>query len=508
MKWNSLRRAIGLAKMTRSSASRPPAISFFESLESRSLLSASVFPVEAEPMISAEPAATTAVPTGNTPAKVKHAYGFDQIYFNGGTVKGDGAGQTIAIVTAYDHPTIASDLSFFNASYGLPNSTFTKKTMSTTMSVSSAWTLETAMDVEWAHAIAPGAKILLVEARSASFADLFAAVDYARTQPGVVSVSMSWGSAEFSGETSYDSRFTTPTGHIGGSNLPGGVTFVASAGDNGAPAEYPAVSPNVLSVGGTHLSIDSAGNYLGETGWSKSGGGISAYESKPAYQSALTQSSTKRIGPDVAYNGDPLTGFPVYTSSPYYGITGWFQVAGTSAGAPQWAALVAIADQGRALSGLGSLDGKTQTQQAIYSMSPSNFHDVITGNNKFAAGTGFDLVTGRGSPFANRVVLSLVSTATAAPATMTATTSTATTTTTTTTSTYAPWHGNGKAKTAAISVATSDDATSTGFVSQIDWNEWAKRHKKGSLTTVALADEQPSNIVDAPVDALLGPTPI
>ena len=113
--------------------------------------------------------------------------------------------------------------------------------------------------MEWAHAIAPKANILLVEANSASFSDLLTAVDYARHATGVVAVSMSWGGGEFSGESAYDSYFTTPSGH-------GGVTFVASSGDSGAPVGYPAISPNVLSVGGTTLNLNSQGGYSERVG--------------------------------------------------------------------------------------------------------------------------------------------------------------------------------------------------------------------------------------------------
>src|SRR2546430_2566532 len=127
---------------------------------------------------------------------------------------------------------------------------------------SAGWAGEIALDVEWAHAIAPGANVLLVEANSSGLSDLLKAVDYARGQPGVVAVSMSWGGAEWSGETSstYDSHFTTPAGHAG-------VAFVASSGDGGAPARGPAVSPKGPGVGGPAPSVASAGNYPGAPAW-------------------------------------------------------------------------------------------------------------------------------------------------------------------------------------------------------------------------------------------------
>src|SRR5262249_13368411 len=123
----------------------------------------------------------------------------------------------------------------------------------------------------------------------------------------------------------------------------------------------------------------------------------------PAYQSGVTQSSTKRTSPDVAYDADPATGVAVYDSM----NGGWLTVGGTSAGAPQWAALLAIADQGRALAGKNTL-GSAGTPGAIYNMPATNFHDITSGNNGYAAGPGYDLVTGRGSPKANLVINHLV----------------------------------------------------------------------------------------------------
>ena len=132
-----------------------------------------------------------------------------------------------------------------------------------------------ALDVEWVHATAPGASILLVEAQSDQLTDLLTAVDYARRQPGVSVVSMSWGTSEFPQEMTLDGYFTTPAGH-------GGVTFVAATGDNAAPANWPAVSPNVVAAGGTTLSTFSDGTYRHETGWSFGGGGFSEYELSPS----------------------------------------------------------------------------------------------------------------------------------------------------------------------------------------------------------------------------------
>src|SRR5262245_7429178 len=333
------------------------------------------------------------VPTTFAPAQLAHAYGFDQISFAG--IPGDGRGQTIAIVDAFDDPNIVADLQTFNTRYTLNNQfTFTKATPFGTPPANANWALEIALDVEWAHAIAPAASILLVEAAGDSDAQILAAVDYAASQPGVVAVSMSWGFNEFAAQTdaAHDGHFT---GHPG-------VTFVGASGDSGRPPIWPATSPNVLAVGGTRLTLTAANDWSSERGWGNgslsfffggSGGGISKYEAKPSYQSGVTQSSTKRTSPDVAYDADPATGVSVYDSM----NGGWLTVGGTSAGAPQWAALVAIADQGRLLAGKPPLSS-TDTLGAVYAMPGANFHDITSGNNGYAAGAGYDLVTGRGTP--------------------------------------------------------------------------------------------------------------
>jgi hypothetical protein len=368
----------------------------------------------------------TAGPTGTTPAQIRHAYGIDQLSFNGGTVPADGSGETIAIVDAYGDPDITFDLRQFDHQLGLPDPpSFTIMNQNGGSTLPSpppaslnGWATETALDVEWAHVVAPGASILLVEANDQNQASdgtptsLLTAVATAAKQPGVVVVSMSWGYPEFANEVVADSTFLTPSGH-------GGVTFVAASGDSGAPPGWPAISPNVLSVGGTTLNLDSAGNILSESGWSGSGGGLSTTEAQPSYQNGLLinnggsiiSAGGKRANPDVAYDSDPNTGFPVYDTFTNPASTPWEQVGGTSDAAPQWSALIAIADQGRALLGLGSLDGRSQILPSIYGFPGSNLHDITTGTStgspNYAAGLGYDLVTGRGSPIANQIVSTL-----------------------------------------------------------------------------------------------------
>jgi subtilase family serine protease len=358
--------------------------------------------VLATPKPSTASPSVTAPPGALTPAQVNQAYAFNQVTFSNGTVKGDGTGQTIAIVDAYNQPNIASDLANFDTAFSLPAANLTvvgENGGAVPTGTNTTWGEETSLDVEWAHAIAPGANILLVEATSNSWTDLWAGVNYARNQPGVAAVSMSWGAPEWSGDTSNDSYFTTPSGHTG-------VTFLAATGDSGSGTpNYPAVSANVVAVGGTQISIDGSGNYLSETAWSGSVGGISSYESQPGYQKGVvTQTSTQRAIPDVSYNSS--TGYDVYDTD---GTGGWVVLAGTSAASPQWAALLAIADQGRVLAGKTALDGATQTLPALYGLSASDFHDITTGSNgAYSAGPGYDLVTGRGTPIANLVVADLV----------------------------------------------------------------------------------------------------
>ncbi|HEY8749155.1 MAG TPA: LEPR-XLL domain-containing protein [Tepidisphaeraceae bacterium] len=374
---------------------------------------------DAEPnLIRQSPNSTrTYVGYGLTPQIIRTAYDF-------GSTGTEGAGQTIAIIDAYDDPNIAKDLVTFDSQFSLVGTNtntagtngsvfnfFSKVNQSGGSKLpqaNSGWAQEISLDVEWAHAMAPSANILLVEASSNSTTDLMAAVNYAKTGASVVS--MSWGSAEFSGESSYDSSFAASN-----------VTFVASAGDTGGQKEWPAESPNVVGVGGTTLS-NSGGTYVSETGWSSSGGGTSTQEGIPAYQSALGY--LHRSSPDVGYDADPNSGFAVYDSYRNQSQVGWMVFGGTSAGAPQWAALIATADQQRAGTGgkaaLNSLSDTTNTayaqstlaavyamytNQTAYASTNPDFHDITSG----AAGSnqahaGYDQVTGVGSPFAQNLI--------------------------------------------------------------------------------------------------------
>ena len=353
----------------------------------------------------------TATPTGLSPTQIRNAYGINAIAF--ASVTGDGSGQTIAIIDAYDDPKFvsssnaagyaASDLFAFNAQFGLPqfgtagNPTFTKvdQTGGTNYPVANAnWAAEIALDVEWAHAIAPKANLVLVEAGDNS-GQLDIALDYARNLPGVSAISMSYGADEYSEQTLEDGNYLTPSGHAG-------VTFLASTGDTGANGSFPAYSSNVVAVGGTVFTFAS-GVITGETGWSGSGGGISAYESQPDYQTnRVPQSTTQRTTPDVGFVAG--SGVSVYDSYNNGSATPWWNLGGTSLSSPCWAGLMAITNQGRSLLGLASLNGRTQTLPRLYSLSGASYSDITSGNNGYDAVAGYDLVTGRGTPKAATLV--------------------------------------------------------------------------------------------------------
>lgn len=363
---------------------------------------------------------TLTSPKGFIPAQIRHAYGFDRLSCSFTKPWGSpalcGAGQTIAIVDAFDDPVIESDLATFDNQFGIPvctttNGCFTKATpqgmpkqSGTGASTTRDWAIEMSLDVEWAHAIAPGAKIVLVESLNNKNDPMFSAVSYAASLPGVHQVSMSWGSVETSSETGFDTVFQVP-----------GVSFIASIGDSGNVVQSPGSSPWVVGVGGTSLILDNASNVISETAWSNSGGGISAYESEPPYQQNYGISSNSfRATPDVSYDADfsqSSPGFSVFDSLGAIGATGWFRVSGTSAGAPQWSALLAIVNSGRAIPVSSTSFG---TDSLLYEAATgpayaTNYRDITMGTDGSCgsvcnAGPGYDFITGLGSPKANTII--------------------------------------------------------------------------------------------------------
>jgi subtilase family serine protease len=351
-----------------------------------------------------------------TPLQLSEAYGFNNIFFptsGGGVVAGDGSGQTIAVVIPYQQPNLVSDLHTFSQAYGLPdaNITIVNQSGSTSPSTlpilaSGNWGLEASLDVEWVHALAPGANILVVEVPAASNTNLLAGVNTARNAgigslaqlPNVSVVSMSWGGLDLAGDMT-NAPFSTPAGKAG-------VTFVAAVGDTGGAGQYPAADPNVLGVGGTTLTTDAQGNYVSESAWSGSNGGYGANGGLSYQQGIQPYGATNnglRMTPDVSFNAGASVS--IYDS---YDGGGWTSVGGTSAGAPAWAALLAIADQGRNLAGLAPL-ADSQALSDLYAMYSNGnyqyaFHDISSGSNaSYSAGPGYDLVTGLGSPRADVV---------------------------------------------------------------------------------------------------------
>jgi subtilase family serine protease len=307
--------------------------------------------------------------------------------------------QTIAIVDAYDDPKIESDLASYSATFGLPacttaNGCFRKVNQSGNAGPypqgNSGWALEIALDVEVAHAVCPNCKILLVEASSASLANLAAAVNTAASL-GATEISNSYGGSEFSSEVS-DSAYNHP-----------GIAVTVASGDNGYGSfGYPAASPYVVAVGGTTLSLGSGNAWAGETVWSGAGSGCSSYLSAQSWQTvdknwALTGCGAKRGVADVAADANPSTGAAVYDSVKYQGRSGWFQVGGTSLSSPLIAAVYALAG------------GATTAYPAagLYSHqldSPATLHDVTSGSNGACStiickgAAGYDGPTGVGTP--------------------------------------------------------------------------------------------------------------
>jgi kumamolisin len=333
--------------------------------------------------MGARPAGGLGPAGGMTPAQIQAAYDLP-------ATGGEGA---IAIVDAFNYPTALNDFNVFAAEFGLPQETSTNVTASTNEvfqvvyatgtqpAGNCGWNQEEALDIEWAHAIAPSAKIYLVEAASSSFASLFSAVTVAANLAGVKEVSMSWGGSEFSGETSDDSTF-----------VHSGVVFFAAAGDTGGVVEYPSSSPNVVGCGGTTLNTNSAGAFTSETAWSGSGGGSSRDEARPAYQNAIESIvGTHRGIPDIASDANPSTGVTVYDSTACDGFVDFFVVGGTSVSTPTLAAATNLANSSEASS-------NAELTKIYANLGSTHFRDITSGTaGRNTAKAGWDFITGVGT---------------------------------------------------------------------------------------------------------------
>ncbi|MCK9685817.1 putative Ig domain-containing protein [Scleromatobacter humisilvae] len=383
------------------------------------------------------PQATAIIGAVHTPAQIRAAYGLPAYPPAGTTITPAmaatfGAGQTIYIVDAYHDATALSDLNTFSTKFGLPTcanvaipatailplaappasctfsavSPTTTGTMTTTVpAYNTTWAPESKLDVQWAHAIAPLARIVLLEMPSSlSTAILGANMLAVKMGPGVVS--MSFGSTEAAWAPSIDYHFTG-----------NGMTFVAAAGDSGSEVLWPAVSPNVVAVGGTSLNWSGSGTRY-EAAWKQTGGGLSAYEALPSWQSGVTPAGggalPRRAVPDVSFNGDPYTGEYVALTLPG-APTVWTGYGGTSIAAPQWAAMIAVANAMRASSGKATLGDIHSTLYKSIAAVPGTYAaslgDVVDGTNGTCAtcraGTGFDEATGWGTPNAAQLLQAL-----------------------------------------------------------------------------------------------------
>ncbi len=375
-------------------------------------------------------AATGSTALVYTPAQIRQAYGLSTLPAATTANKGayQGSGQMIVIINAYHNGSAGANLNAFSAKFGLPSCTLLPSSYKAGASLASmvtapkagdtcsfqtvfvnaagavvgnapatnaGWATEINLDVQWAHAIAPNAKIVLIEAESATGTAIAAAMKVA-SQLGASAISMSYGAREYAQVTQLDTVMT------------GTATWVAASGDNGVEVQWPAASPSSLAVGGTVLTSVSP---RAETGWTGSGGGLSVYEKMPAFQAsvaipgnpaktAANASKMRRGVPDVAYNASAQTGFYIHQNG------AWYSVGGTSAGTPQWAAMVTLANAVRKLNGKAAFTG-TAFQQAVYGAAAassyrSNYLDITVGSNGSCTTcktlTGYDLVTGLGTP--------------------------------------------------------------------------------------------------------------
>jgi len=326
-------------------------------------------------------------PHGVMPAATPSGYGPSSLISAYKLSTAGGSGATVAIVDAQDDPNAEADLAVYRSQYGLPacttaNGCFRKVNQNGATSplptADTGWAGEISLDVDMVSAICPNCHILLIEANSASDANLYAAEDRAVTM-GAKYVSNSWGGGEYSGQTTDDSHFNHP-----------GVTITVSSGDNGNGAEYPATSRYVTAVGGTSLNTSTNSRGWTESAWSGAGSGCSGFDTKPTWQT-VTTGCTRRAEADVSAVADPNTGVAVYQT---YGGTGWAVYGGTSASSPIIASVYALA----------GTPGATDYPASYPYSHTANLFDVTSGSNgtcgapMCTAGTGWDGPTGLGTP--------------------------------------------------------------------------------------------------------------
>jgi subtilase family serine protease len=393
------------------------------------------------------------------PYQMRHAYNIDTLISAGF----NGKGKTIVIIDAFSDFNLVKDLNYFNNFYGLPSlnglggppnsslGTFTQIEPDGPAPFDANWAGEITLDVEWAHAIAPGANITLVLAKSNSDADILSATKYAVDNNLGDVISQSFGE----NESCMDPTLLAQQHQVFADATRKNITLFASTGDEGAAqttcdgnswvkaASSPASDPLVTAVGGTELHAagycltvlgcdptanPAPGTYQSEIAWNEgppfgdfqayfpstiaSGGGFSVLYDEPSYQKGTIHGGKQRGVPDVSYNAAVLHGVLVR----FFGS--WQLFGGTSAGSPQWAAIQAIADE-KAGYGLGFINKAAYHIGQAKSHYSASFHDVTSGTNSavefdssnnpvtvlgFAAGSGWDAVTGLGSPRAAGLV--------------------------------------------------------------------------------------------------------
>ena len=394
------------------------------------------------------------------PYQMRRAYGVDKLISAGFT----GAGKTIVIVDAFQSPNIVLELNTYNSFYGLPSMnglgapnnpnlpTFTQVAPDGLTAFvpgdpnMTGWAEEITLDVLWAHAIAPGANIVLVLAKDNNDSSLASVEKYAVDNNLGDVISQSFGENEScvapADLLSYNQVYAEATKK--------NITIFASSGDQGASqqtcdgnswvraASFPASHPLATGVGGTELhaamycltslgcnpaTSPAFGTYLGEIVWNEfsqsasSGGGYSVLFDEPSYQQGTVHGGKRRGVPDVAYNSAVLHGVLTYLNIP--GIpAGFYLFGGTSAGSPQWSAITAIADQ-KVEARLGFLNTALYHIAQAPPFYSATLHDITSGNNSvveadsngdpvpiqgFNAGPGWDPTTGLGSPIANNLV--------------------------------------------------------------------------------------------------------
>jgi subtilase family serine protease len=367
------------------------------------------------------------------PAQIQNAYGLTPL-LNAGT---NGTGRTIVIIDAFSSPTIVNDLKIFDSTFTEISPAGAPPTFDPNNGNQVGWGIETTLDVEWAHAAAPGANIVLAHAKSNDDADILATTKYVIEHNVGDVISQSFGEAE----ACMDPALLAEQHTLFAEATREGITLFASSGDRGASqfncagtaaikaASTPASDPYVTGVGGTTLDANtSTGAYIGETAWTEpfgcnppavalddvncSGGGFSSLFPRPGFQAASIKGPmTTRGVPDVAYNAGVASGVLIHCGFCNVIFAGlppdapvFFIIGGTSAGSPQWAGLTAVGEQ------LGGHRFGT-INPALYAISHSKkqyaaaMHDITTGNNDvseigggFDAGPGWDAVTGLGTP--------------------------------------------------------------------------------------------------------------